>query len=408
MKKKGFPAHVQIPTFTHPQANAPFIAILESVPDPRGASPNFSYSLTTILFIVTVTVLCGAEDWEDMALAGQQLEPWISQYVDTSCGIPSAFTLERVISLIDPSALESMLGEVSQLFCNLPEDIIALDGKTLCGSKNTAVDQKAVHILNAWSCRNKVCLGQIKVDDKSNEITAIGPLLDRLFIKEAIITADAINTQKAIVEKIVNKEAHYVLPVKGNHKGLLESIQLLFAEAKKVSFKGIDADEFEAIEKSRGRIEERLCVVLDATELVEAKEWAHLRTVAKITRRRTVGGKTTEEEIYYISDLGLDAEKIARAAREHWGVENGLHHSLDVVLSEDNHIYRDRNGAANLSAIRKIVLAASDKLVTYTKPDPGTAERFFLIFEKYTRTEKYPNGAIKRIEAGTNSLLFKY
>jgi predicted transposase YbfD/YdcC len=181
------------------------------------------------------------------------------------------------------------------------------------------------------------------------------PLLDKRSILENVVFRKNMGSLTAY------------LPVKKNHKGLLESIELLFEEANKSNFQGLDADEFEVIEKNRGRVEERLCVVLDATELIEAKEWAHLSTAAKIIRRRTVGGKTTEEVIYYISDLGLDAEKIARAAREHWGVENGLHHSLDVVLSEDNHIYRNRNGAANLSAIRKIVLAALEKVKTKKK-----------------------------------------
>lgn len=372
MKKRGAPNHVQKPTFHHPQAETPFIAILEKVDDPRGASPNFSYSLTTILFIVTVTMLCGAEDWEEMAAMGEQMESWLGQYVDLSNGIPSAFTLERVVSLINPTNLEGMLSEVAQLFCNQEEDVIAVDGKTLCGSKSLSEDRKAVHILNAWSCRNKICLGQIKVDDKSNEITAIGPLLDRLFIKGSIITTDALNTQKETVEKIAEKGGHYVLPVKGNHKGFLDSLQLLFCEAEQKNFCGVDADEFETMEKSRGRVEERHCVTLDVSELLEAKEWKNLKTAAKITRRRTIEGKTTEETIYYISDLEQEAERIAKAVREHWGVENGLHHTLDVVLSEDNHIYRNRNGAANLSAIRKIVLAALEKTETKKKRSKKT------------------------------------
>lgn len=199
----------------------------------------------------------------------------------------------------------------------------------------------------------------MKLDDKSNEITSICALLDLLFLKESVITTDALNTQKNTVEKIIEKEAHYVLPVKENQQGLLESIKVLFAEAEKANFRGIDADEFESLEKSRGRVEERLCTAIDASELLEAKEWKGLKTAAKITRRRTLGEKITEEIIYYISDLEMDAAKIARAAREHSGVENGLHHALDVVLQED--------GACNLSAIRKIVLAALQKTETKKK-----------------------------------------
>lgn len=387
MKKRGAPAHLQKPVFNHPKDQAPFIAILETIDDPRGLSPNFSYSLTSILFIVTVTILCGAEDWEDMASMGEQMQEWIGQYVDIASGIPSSFTLERVISLIEPSALESMLGEVSQLFCSpSTEDVIAIDGKSLCGSRDKVLEKRAVHILNAWSCQNRICIGQMKVDDKSNEITAICTLLDRIFIKDSIITTDALNTQTNTVAKIIEKGGHYVLPIKGNHSGLLESIKLLFTEAERVKFQGIDADEWESLEKSRGRVEERFCTVLDASELQETKEWKELKTAAKITRRRTVEGKTTEEVIYYISDLGLDASKIAKVVREHWSIENGLHHALDVVLSEDDHIYRNRNGAANLSALRKIVLAALEKVGTKKKRSKKT-KRLLAAIDPIFRSE---------------------
>lgn len=366
--KKGCPVHVQKPTFVHPAAQTSFIAILEKLPDPRGPSPNFSYSLTSVLFVVTVTVLCGAENWEEMSAFAEQMQNWLNQYVDLSSGIPSAYTLERIISLIEPASLEKALGEVAQLFRKqLTEDVIAVDGKTLCGSQDKTNGKRGIHLLHAWSCANRVCLSQVKVDDKSNEITAICSMLDELFLQANIVTTDALNTQKNTVEKIVEKGAHYVLPVKENQPGLLESIRILFAEAERLNFIGVDADHYESIEKSRGRIEERLCTAIDASDLVEAQEWKGLKTIARITRRRTKQEKTSEEIIYYISDLEMDASKIAQAAREHWGIENGLHYALDVVLEEDGHIYRNRNGARNLSVIRKIVLATLEKVETKKK-----------------------------------------
>ena len=364
---------MQRPSFSHPKADSPFIRILENVPDPRGISPNLTHSLSSTLFIVMVSMLCGAEDWDDMNFIGEQLKPWIAKYVDISAEIPSARTFKRVISSINPSALESMLRETIRLVLKPTEqDVIAIDGKSLCGSKDKAKGRKAVHLLHAWSCENRLCLAQKKVEDKSNEITAMCGILDQLFLKGNIVTADAIHTQKNTVKKIVEKEAHYVLPVKKNQPSLLESIDLLMKEAEQVKFQGIDADEFESLEKVRGRVEQRICTVIDASELVEAKEWKNLRTVAKIVRRRTTNQKTKEEQVYYISDLDLDAEKIAKAAREHWGVENGLHYALDVVLKEDSHIYRDRNGACNLSAIRKIILAALQKTETKKKRSKKT------------------------------------
>lgn len=387
MKKRESPAHVKKPTFNHRAAETPFIEILERVTDPRGPSPNFSYSLTSILFIVTVTTLCGANDWEEMSDMADAMQEWLGEYVDISSGIPSAFTLKRVISLIDPNSLEAMLRETAQLFrSEQTDDVIAIDGKTLRGSRNKACGQQRVHLLHAWSCKNKVCLAQLKVDDKSNEITAICDLIDQLFIKGSVITTDALNTQKTTAAKIIEKKAHYVLPVKDNHKGLRESIQLLFEEAERQGFRGIDADEYELLEKSRGRVEERFCTVLDGTDLVEAKEWKGLRSVAKVTRRRTEKGKTSEEIVFYISDLDMDAKRIAEAIRDHWGVENGLHYALDVVLQEDHHIFRDRNGSRNLSAIRKIVLASLEKAETKKKRSKKS-KRFLALIDPLFRLE---------------------
>lgn len=370
--------------FDHPAKESQLIHILEAIPDPRGASPNFSYSLPTIVFTCLVAILCGANDWEDIALVGESLENWIGKFVDVSNGIPSAYTLERVISIIEPTALEKMLKEIGRILCEeSPGDIISIDGKSMRGTTN---DQRAVHLLHAWSCRNRVCLAQMKVDDKSNEITSICDLMDQLFLKGNITTTDALNTQKATVAKVIEKEGHYVLPVKENQKSLLDSVKTLFQEAESKEFKGLDADHFESLEKSKGRIEERRCVVLDGSELVEAKEWQGLQTVAKIIRRRTVKEKTTEEVVYYISDLGLDATLIANAIREHWGVENRLHYALDVVLNEDKHIYYDRNGARNLSILRKVVLTALEKVPTKKKRSKK-AKRLMALMDSEFRRE---------------------
>ena len=387
MKKRDAPQHVQIPVFNHPAKNIHLIRILEEIPDPRGASPNFSYSLPTILFTCLVTTLCGADDWEEMAALGEGLENWIGKFVDTSYGIPSAFTLERVVSLIEPMALEKMLRDIANLICKqLTNDIIAIDGKSLRGSSDSAKEKRAVHLLHAWSCENRVCLAQMKVDDKSNEITSICSLMDQLLLKGNIITTDALNTQKATAEKVIEKGGHYILPVKENQKNLLESIQMLFKEGENNEFKGMDADHFESLEKGRGRIEERKCIALDASELIEVQDWKGLQTAAKMMRRRTEKGKTTEEVVYYISDLGLDATRIAKAIREHWGVENHLHYALDVVLDEDKHAYYDRNGTRNLSVIRKIVLAALEKAPTGKKRSKKT-KRLMASADEQCRTE---------------------
>ncbi len=251
-KRGRVPAHIQPKTFHHPQADEPRIAIFEKVEDPREVSCNTRYSVTTILFIVFTTVLCGATNWEEMhyLAAGEDFRKWLSCYVDISEGIPSKWTLERVISLIPTAKLQPLLLQFRDHAKKI--GTIALDGKTLRGSRGWNTDHP-LHLLHAWSVEDGVCLGQVAVDRKSNEITAFPDLIDQLEIKGSVITADAIHTQKTSVKSIIEKKADYALPVKENQSSLLENIKLLFKEADEVQFRGIDAAHNETLEKKGSR-----------------------------------------------------------------------------------------------------------------------------------------------------------
>lgn len=360
------PAHIQPKQFQHPAADSSWVYILNQVEDPRQASCNTRHSVTTILFIVFTTVLCGAKNWEEIyhLAEGEDFSKWLSSYVDISGGIPSKWTLERVIALIPTAQLQPLFAQFKEHTKKI--GTISIDGKTLCGSRDWGKGHP-LHLLHAWSVEEGVCLAQVTVDGKSNEITAFPVLVSQLELRGAVVTADAMHTQKSSVKTIVNKKADYVLPVKENQSGLLEDIKLLFSEADSVQFKGIDAAHTETLEKIGGRVESRRYELLSAEELPGISEWAGCRCVGRITRKRTKNGKVSEEIIYYITSLDFDVEQFGKSAREHWGVENGLHWALDVIFREDGHRYQARIGAANLSLIRKIALGVLTRDATVKK-----------------------------------------
>lgn len=272
-KEKKAPNHIKIKKAQHPAANTKLIQILENVPDSRGPSCNFKHPLTTILFITVVCSLCGANDWEVIVIQAQAMRNWLSQYVDLSQGIPCVRTFKRVFESICPNKMEAMLIDVMEILREKKSgDVISFDGKTLRGTSVSEKGLKGIHILNAWSKDNRICIGQIKVDDKSNEITALPQLMDLLDLKGTIITTDALNTQKETAFKAIKGGADYVFPVKGNHPSLQEEIELLFNEAERKGYKGFDADDLETVEKAHGRIESRQYYSLDAVDLPSAKE----------------------------------------------------------------------------------------------------------------------------------------
>ena len=365
-KKGKVPAHIQPKIFHHPQINSNWVTILENVDDPREVSCNTRHSVTTILFIAFTTILCGATNWEEMhyLAIGEDFSKWLGSYVDVSEGIPSKWTLERVISVIPTARLHPLFME----FRNHAKQLgtIAIDGKTLRGSRDWDKNHP-LHLLHAWSVEDGICIGQVAVNHKSNEITAFPELVAQLDIQGAVITADAIHTQKASVKVVTEKRADYVFPVKENQSSLLEDIKLLFTEADAVEFKGIDAVHTETLEKKGGRVEHRRYELLSAEGLPGIADWAGCRCVGRVRRKRTKGEKETEETIYYITSLDFEVEQFGKAVREHWGVENGLHWALDVIFKEDGHRYQKRIGAANLSLMRKIALGLLTKDTTIKK-----------------------------------------
>jgi predicted transposase YbfD/YdcC len=337
------------------------LELAESVPDPR--SELFKkHPLSSMIFIALVGTVCGADDWVAISDTGEHLEEWLSQYIDLRSGIPSHDTFGRTFGLIDNQAFSQFLiSWADHLRVKAKHEVVAMDGKTLRGNAKKKAGLSGLHLLNAWSVENGICLGHLDVDTKTNEITVIPELIKILDLEGCIVTADALNTQKTTAAAVVDAGADYVLPVKGNHKDLLEDIELLFEEAEGKAYKGFDADQFETKDNGHGRVEHRLYSVVDAEDLPVARDWSGMKSVGRVVRRRTFGDRSTFEVCYFTMSLEVDASLFGHAVRGHWSVENNLHWSLDVVFREDHNKYRDRVGAQNLSAVRKMVLGLLKK-----------------------------------------------
>ena len=327
--------------------------IFSIVPDPR-VEGRCLHKLLDILMISLCTMIADGEDFEDMVEFGLQKEALLRGFLDLPHGIPSHDTFNRVFQILDNQALDKCLGlhgkELLDIVC---EKQICIDGKKLRGVTPTKRGNHGLYILNAWVAENKLCIGQLKVGDKSNEITAIPQLLEELDIKDSLVTIDAIGCQKEIAKTIRLKEADYLLAVKENQKDLFEEVTLGFKHHKVVK-------SAEPSEQNHGRIEQRQCSLLSALEVLSPdllKQWCDIKTLIKIEAKRTIKGVLQEETRYYISsDESCKPLFFNSLVRAHWGIENQLHWHLDVTFNEDASRARTANAPLNLSPIRKIAL----------------------------------------------------
>jgi hypothetical protein len=228
-RKGQIPSHIKKKEFTHPGQEHPIIQALERIEDFRKPSQFFRYSLTSVIFMVLVAQVCGAKDWPQTVVMCQGMADWLGKYVDMSGGVPCERTFKDLFNIIKPEAMEGLLKETADLVRERsPKEVISFDGQTERGTSDKVNDIKGIHLLSAWSSSNEICLGQIKVDDKTNEITAMPLLMDTLDLKGTIVTTDALNTQKAIVKKARDAGADYLFPVKGNQETLLQEIMSAF------------------------------------------------------------------------------------------------------------------------------------------------------------------------------------
>jgi predicted transposase YbfD/YdcC len=314
------------------------------------------HSLMDIIFIALCAVICGATSFVDMYDFGCAKEEWLRKHLELPNGIPSHDTFRRVFSLINPSIFRSCFMRWTRALSEATGgDIIAFDGKTLRRSFDTATGVSAVHVMNAWSCENDLCLGQMKVDSKSNEITAMPALMKLMDIKGSVVTADALNCQKEIASQVVEGGGDYVLALKSNQPSLCEDVKLFFEDALEDGF-DVPVRHCESDDWGHGRTENRQCWVVSVDDLDWFKHtnaWSGLRSIACVQgTRRTRDGESVERR-YFISSVASETT-IARAVRHHWSVENKCHWVMDVDFGEDDCRIRKDHAPENFALLRQV------------------------------------------------------
>ena len=307
--------------------------------------------LTDIIGLSLIACIAGCESYDDIEYFGKTKETWLRSYLKLPNGIPSHDTIERVYETLKPKEFHACFNSWVQDTFNISDEIfLHLDGKSNRRSGDSYTNKKMLHSVSVFAGKNKLSLAQLKVDEKSNEITAIEPLLEMLDISGQTITIDAMGCQKEIAKYIIEKEANYILAVKDNHKILHEQIQSAFKTTPVI-------DSCSTLEKGHGRIEERTCkVITDLRFVDESCNWENLHSIICITGKRTIGVKTSTESRYFISNEEKKATHFLDAIRSHWGIENNLHWILDVVFKEDCCRKRKDNAAENFNIIRKMAL----------------------------------------------------
>ena len=322
--------------------------------DPR--TRESLHRLEEVLLVAICGILSGADGWAGVALWGQTKLPWLRQFLPFENGTASHDTFGRVFALLDAAVFERCFISWMTSVCGAFQGLeVNIDGKTLRRSKSRG--GKAIHMVSAFAGGLGLTLGQVKTSEKSNEITAIPELLDALLLKGCIVTIDAMGCQTAIAAKIVEKESDYVLAVKNNQPTLAQAIEGFFIGAESKAWEGVPHTFAEWIEKDHGRIETRRCWVVDDLDcLGKDHKWTQPKTLSMVEAIREINGAASTERRYYISSLQADAERMGTVVRGHWGVENGLHWSLDVAYGEDQARMREGNSAENFSILRRITL----------------------------------------------------
>lgn len=336
-----------------PQPTASIIQHFSGIEDPRIARHK-KHRLSDIFFIAICATICGADNWVAIETFGKAKKDWFTQLLNLDHGIPSHDTFGNVFAAIDTQkfseAFSRWVADLAQL---TPSQVIAIDGKCLRGSIDRTSGKAAIYMVSAWAHQNQLVLGQQKVDDKSNEITAIPKLLLQLDIAGAVITMDAMGCQTKIAAQIIQQGADYVLSLKGNQGELYDDVKTFFNSSLAPTIGNISYDG------EHGRIETRTIRATADIQWLQKRhsQWVGLNSIIAVTAKRELKNKTEEETRYFISSLDArDPKKLGYIVRAHWGVENNLHWVLDQAFDEDSHRARAGHSAANMAVMRHIAL----------------------------------------------------
>jgi predicted transposase YbfD/YdcC len=334
------------------------INAFSEIEDPR-IERTRQHNLVDIITVALCATIAGAEGYNEIEDWGRAKYWWLRKFLSLPNKIPSHDTFNRVFSMLDPAKFQAaFLSWIESVNMLLDDRIISIDGKTMRRSFDKVNNKRALHLVSAWACEAQLSLGQIQVDKKSNEITAIPLLLDQLFLKGAIVTLDAMGSQKNIAKQIIDKKADYVLALKKNHCDLYDDVDTYFKNENEAQFVTT-----KTIGKDHGRIEKRVYRTMkNISWLMQKNEWKNLQTIAQVTSSRTtfLGEETSTR--YYLTSLSIDKfDLICKAIRSHWKIENSLHWCLDVIFSEDQSRIRDKNAAQNIAFLRKMAISILKK-----------------------------------------------
>ena len=314
--------------------------------------------LQEMIVIAIAAVLCGADGWVAIAAFGRAKQTWFEKFLKLPHGIPSHDTFGRVFGLLEPDAFEACFRAwVASIGDLIPGEVVAVDGKTLRRSHNRSKGLAALHMVSAFATANRVVLGQVATEAKSNEITAIPRLLEMLHLAGCIVTIDAMGCQVKIAEQIIDQGADYVLALKGNQETLAAEVEEAFIDADAQGYADMPSDFIETVEPGHGRRETRRYRTLgDLSGVARSPLWKAMNMIGMVESERELNGNITCETRFYIGSIGTDAATFARAVRAHWGIENSLHWSLDMAFREDESRVRDDLARENLAVLRHIAL----------------------------------------------------
>jgi len=344
------------------EPKAGFLDYFKNIPDHRIERRKL-YSVEEILLLTFCGIISGCDSWEDIEIFGQTKLSELREYLPFEFGTPSDDTLRRFFRILDANVFEeAFMSWVKSFQLNFNNMVVAIDGKTSKGSADGA--QKAIHMVSAFASELGITLGQVKTEEKSNEITAIPELLKLLDIKGSIVTIDAMGCQHKITSAIRDKEADYLLSLKGNQGSLHDDIIELFDNPPK----DLTFETHEDVDKGHGRIEIRRSKVTTDIDWVRKMhpKWKDLKSIIEIESTRIIKDETTVEKRYYISSLKSSAAEILNATRSHWGIENSLHWVLDVSFNDDDSKVKKGNAPQNMTIVKKTAL----NLMRIIKRDP--------------------------------------